>query len=590
MELTTKELTTGEGLKKVADAVAPEIRALRDAVSPLWERWEQVERLGRNQKDTNTVQLYENYENRPTPILSSRRKRVVANVAMSILGADPWVQFTPDDGDQTGGDRLERGLQVEFERAGFSRMFRRALGSAFDCGVTFIKARTVGGEGLVLEHVHSKNMVRGPLHGLDTAKSYLMGNKFWLCEYDVQQRIDSGKYAAAKLQNLSASNLGTGDPDDDPAGRDKNFDLASGQAYSDARLRGIDLYDVVVSLPMAVSKDKVEFKRYRVVLSERSETVLAIEPYVYSRPWYFDVRYHDEEEFYFPSTSKGHGITPMCLSQTEQFNLMVAGNMGSCAPPFLVTGGVLGEKGSRLGLGEYWETNQPIEFQQFPVSFDAGDMPMLIEKVDQMLDAETGFSRAGMSQEFKSGTSATAAAGAMAAQAQVENADALQVAESIEPLWAFVREMNVMHPKTYSDAYGEALGADYWANVDNAGRFQMTGRNPGNTPAVMMQKLSVLDEFAQRPDSQWSRDRIEEAIVNGMQFSFRTEGLKLTDEERNTRDVEERDRAALAAQAAAQAGGSAAPDFSGGVPGVVPQAGGPVPPGMVPGPAEQGAY
>jgi hypothetical protein len=503
VKFTKTDLT--KGTKQLAEHLCGELQDAIDARHGLKQRWEQNERVYRNEPGIAAVRLYDNFEPRTVPVLSPRINRIV-NVTMTAVSAPSvWVQALPEDGDTEKANALELAMQSIMERAGFLRLLRRVLTTTALCGVGIVRARMTN-EGIKLDHVHPNDFVVTPTYGLDLKDASLVGHRFYIPLWKLEERIKNGDYPLVKTEK--AEKFAGTDPDNDPSGRDPNYDRT--QNTHDM----VELFEVLVRLTV-----EGKTKWHRAVVSPTANRVLLIEPYPYYRPWYFDMRFHDEEGKWWPSGSVAQNIVGLCLLQNDMFNLMVAGSMATCANPVVISGGSLGKKIKTINLGHLYETAYDVKVQEIPIRFEPGAMPSVMDVIDNQIDAQTGVSQLSIGQEFLQSQTATAANALIAATRENEGAYSAFAAEFIEGLWSFVASLCRAHKALVKDFYPGVL-------ADGTVRWQAAGRTPGSAPAVLLQKLEALLKLAQEEGSGYDYQRVEDAVVDAMQLPINPQRLK----------------------------------------------------------------
>lgn len=485
--------------KQLTDQICNDLQLALDARHGLKARWEQNERVYRNEPGLAAVRLYDNFEPRTVPVLSPRINRIV-NVTMSAVSSPSvWVQATGDDHNQA--TVAENAVQTAMERAGFLRLLRRALTTTALCGVGIVRARMTE-QGLKLDHVHPNDFVIAPAYGQDMKDASLAGHRFYLPLWKLEERIKNGDYPLAT--GLKAKDLAHADPDDEPSGRNPDYDRTQNTTEM------VELFELLV---------RVEGKLHRAVVSYTANRLLLFEPYPYDRPWYFDLRFHDEEGKWWPSGSVAQNIVGLCLLQNDMFNLMVAGSMATCANPVVISGGSLGKKLKSINLGQLYETAYDVKVQEIPINFEPGAMPSVMDVIDNQIDAQTGVSQLSIGQEFLQNQTATAANALIASTKENEGAYAAFAAEFLETLWAFVHSLATTHRALFEKVYGVEV-------ADATLRWHCAGRAPNASPTALLQRLQLLLELAQDEKSGYDYRLVEDAVVDALQLPVNTVKLK----------------------------------------------------------------
>lgn len=555
-QYTYNGITKGsEQAKQLAHYLSTELESSLDARDGLRDRWEQNERVFRNDPSVAGTRLYDNFEPRAVPVMSPRIKRIVNVTVQTLMSPSPMLQAIPDDKDQEGADVLEQGLQTTWELAGFERIFRRGLTTAALCGVSVIRMR-MAPDGLRFEHIHPNDFVIAPTYGLDMRDAHIVGHRFYIPRWMLRDRIKSGMYDLVDESYIDSAAQKS--PDDTPSGRDPGYDLSrADNSTSDKENDLVELYELLLLLEIDGKRS-----RCRVVYDHEHTTVLMKEKYVYSRPWYFDVRFHDEEGKWWPANSVAQNIVGLCYLQSDMFNLLVAGSMATCVSPTVISGGTLGKQVNSLSLGHVYQSQYDLKVQQIPLTFNPQYMPVAMQYLDDQIEAETGvMDHRLMQADRKSGdVTARQIAAEESAAAQNEGTYPGFAADTLEQMARLWLEFVRLHPSVFRQAYGAAIPQQFYGKSYNRVRWVATGKNPGNSPEFLIGKMEAVYMMSQNPMSILHPQRTENALLSAMQLPINLEGVKKTNEE-----MAQTEAALAQAQMAQQEGNPGIGGFVGGV-------------------------
>lgn len=552
---------TSKGLKKdgpdtrrLSSLLTDLLQSAYDARRGLKDRWELNEKVYRNDPSIAGVRLFDNFEPRALPTMSPRIKRIVNQTIASIEGPGTWFQAVPDDGDADYAEGLEKAVQICLERSKFIRTLRRALTTASLCGVSVLRAR-MSEYGLVIEHIHPNDFVVSPTYGLDLMDAHLCGHRFYVPRWKVEERVKNGLYDL--VDDKTAKRASATDPDDDPSGRDPDYD----NSLADARTTHgewelVELWELIVRLEIDGKPGM-----YRIVYSDQDRQLYQLEAYPYDRPWYFDMRFHDEEGKWWPSTSVAQDIVGICLQKSEMMNLMAAGSMATVANPVVVSGGSLGKKLKSLSLNQIYETPYPVQVQEIPLRFDPKAMPLVLQYIDQSIEAQTGVSDNRLNANSFQGERVTAREVSAIEQAasQNEGSYAEFLANLVEQVAAFVQQLMWRHPSAFQNSY-PSIDPLLIKNAKRPVRWQVTGHTASNAPNIVLGKLQAMLSLAAQPMSAYSYERVEKAVVQAMVLPMNTQKLEKTPEE-----LAQQAQAMAQAQALAAATGEGQPSNDGGL-------------------------
>ena len=555
---TSKGLKKGSAqLDQLGNYLIQEVSNSQDASNGLVPRWEQNEGVYRNEPELASVRLYDNFDPRPIPVMSSRINRIVDVTVRTLTSPTPILQAIPDDKDQSAADVLERGLEATWDIAKFERYFRRALTTAALCGVSVLRMR-MAKEGLRFDHIHPRDFIIGPTYGLDMKDAHMVGHRFYIPRWKLKDRVKEGGYNLVDME--WAESAGPKSPDEEPAGRNPEYDLNEASNYTtEADNELVELWELLIQIELDGSR-----KWCRVVFHQEDGKVLLKESYPYTRPWYFDVRFHDEEGKWWPANSIAQNIIGLCYLQSDMFNLMAAGSMATAVSPTVISNGSLGAKVKNLSLGHVYQSPYDIKVQQIPLSFDPKAMPLVQRQIDDLIESQTGIFNNRLMQDRKSGdVTATQIAAEEQAASQNEGTYPAFASDTLEEMAHFWHELIRSHPGVLRAVYGERIPEQFYGKSWSRVRWVSTGKSPGNAPQFLVGKLQALYTMSRQPGSVLHAQRTEKALVNSMDVPINVEGIIKTDEEMAQ---EQAQAAAMAAQEMAQSqGGGSDAGIMGGV-------------------------
>lgn len=564
MDFTKEEVDTGA--EKVVNWLDAEIGACEDARAGLRDRWRQNEALVQNRPENAGVALYDNFPPRAVPVLSKTLKRIRTVVMKALFGPSTWFQAVPDGDTQERADALEKGVQTILERAGFRKLFRRGCQIAQNTGQAIFKC-WLSHDGFQLRLVHPNDFVLAPLYGTDTKRKYLWAHRFWLTRLEVEERASKDWSESGALYPLiteeDAKNLGRKSPDEVESGYDASYNKADSLHTNQSD------HGDMVELWEAVARCKIggKWAWCRFVVSRESSKCLAYEPYIYTKgadadPWFFDLRFHDEEGNWWSANSITQDVVGLCLLAQDAVNLAVAGEMANAATPVGISGGTLGTKIKSIGLGSIVPLRgSDPKLIPFPSTFKSEGVIRAYELIQQLIDGQTSVSQLSQGQEFLNQQTATAASAIIAATAENEGEYPASAADFCEPLAAHVHMLCRRHAGTVRRAYGSALPEAFYGSLDTEVRWQMTGRSAGNSPEAQGMKNQALYAMAQDPMNGLHKKRIVRRVVEGLQLGGSTDELYKTPEE----EAAEMALAAQAGMAQAAPGAGPAPAMAPGV-------------------------
>lgn len=540
-----KGARTPQERKKIAEQLVREIDASINERSQLRDRWERNEAFYRDQDGIGAISLADGIPARHIPLVYPKVNMIVGTVYQTLTGVSPMLQAIPANGDNDTADAIEQDVEFLLSKANFDNHLWSVLEMSAILGVAALRPRiefiessflplmqdmdsTVydteeGGEicaGVVIDRIHAGDLINFPSWRSDLSQSKTVGHRMpYLRAEEVRELQRVGRY-------LDETTIYGGDePEEHQIGRDSDFDLyQAGNGTGEPDDNAVELYELVSK--MRLGDDKEE-RYYRCVVAKTSQTLLDIEEWPYSRPPYFDFRFHDEYGKFWPSTSIAQHLQGLQLYLNDLMHLYIGGVSMAAFPPLLApTGCGLPESKTKYGPGEIIEVDSPADFQPLPIQFNPQGMMDIIQFVMQLADSSARISQVGTAQQFKSGTTATEASGILAAQQAAQNQYTARQGLSLEKMWPFIVELYRHDYDFLKEIYGDALKIQSADQLKMPVRWEVNGKQSGNTPEALLQKLQLLLAMVQAdPNSPYDPIAIQKAIVQALTLPFKTEGL-----------------------------------------------------------------
>lgn len=578
-----------------------------DALKP---KWDQREAVYQCDKRYAGQRLYDNVEPYPYDVLGPVCRAVRDGIMGSLTASPTYCQAVPlGKTTQEAADVIEDGTQAILDSARFERKLDLAILNSVVIGLGFLRIR-MDAKGLQIDRIHPGDMIVAAGKGDTTEECGMIGHRFYTPYWEFCQLHEEGAFPMLAKDADLLKYIGESAGDDltgfDTA-RNPGTDTPS---TSDRRFNEVRLYEAICRIEVEESKkkpkaddedesyiedlddsedeqyegDPSETGLYRVVYSDEACEVLLCEPYVYPRPWYFDLRLHDEET-YFPIESIASRIMPQCIHISQMMNAAVLGAMAGLTPVTVISGPLLGKKITSLRMGQVLMGGAETKISSFPLEFDITGLLAMIEHSVNFVNKSAGVSESNLQgDETTGGEPKTATEVAQAAEGaqKREGAKARFMGDFIEEVFAFVANLCRWHPDVVKSVYGETVDERFQAALRAKVSWRTTSRSPGATGPMLVAKVQQILAMTEDPSSPFHRGRSQEALGNALQIvdikSLKKTEDELQQEQAARAEAEQMAKMAAMGQIAAKQGGGGDPSAMGS-PGKNGQAFGGVPAG-----------
>jgi hypothetical protein len=237
-------------------------------------------------------------------------------------------------------------------------------------------------------------------------------------------------------------------------------------------------------------------KWYRIRFIPDGEPILlAIYEYPYSRPWYFDMFVHEEDERFIPETSRFNDLQDIQLATNEQWNLMNAGTQMAAFPTTFAAGWAPSKKHSRTRPGAIEPILQGGSVTSIQSKYDPGVAPLLLQDLDNRGDAAIQMSAQAQGGEASYDKTATGAQIRKLGTDQAVNEDLSNIDVSIREQAEFMQELYRYHFEEFKAAYGDKLSVKSPDVLDEEITWELNGKSPTNTPQAQADAAMALSQM-----------------------------------------------------------------------------------------------
>lgn len=459
-------------------------------------RWAALKAMYRMEPDSSGQRLFPEWPARCTPLLASRVDRVAESVHQGLAAKAPYCQARPLSGGTPEADQLEKGVQALAQRAGIDAALRMALRDAALYSPGFLWA-ALGPRGLRIESVSPDRMVVLPSWARTTQEACLMGHRFQIARWEVEEARRKGGWRSLDLSPGGGSAAGVLDQAmaGDPAQRDwQSLKLA----HILIRLRAGD-----------------EDGWWSVIYSDDLGRWLKVERYPLKTPWYVPVRLTSEPHSFWPETSPANRLQHLQHLHSSLCTILEQGGM--FASVGVLTGSPpLRDKLQTFRPGQFLAASPGTEVKAIFPPFRFEGVLAAIEKLERDADQAVGISRFGTAQELKDAT-ATEVRVLKAAQEQAANAYASHAADALEELFSLIQETAATHASQVARS-APWLDAAFWEAARLPVEWTSSGRALDIAPELELQRLMQAYQIASAPGSSLDLAQTEKEIVRALEL------------------------------------------------------------------------
>jgi hypothetical protein len=536
----------------LAKRLCMEIDAAEQSRVGLLETWRTNQEIHDVKPRMSTLNVVDGMESYNIPLVRQKADRIVGSVYSSITGVYPPVQVIDESDGGANAEDVERALANIADRAGFARRFKQAVRTAFvtNLGVMKVWPETrdsLGDKGartvteIKIASIHPRDICIYPAGNGTMDDASTIGDRRYEPVWKIKELQRAGVYYDDWAPKGADDQEQTSDwSDSTPDSKTDEPDPVT------TATQQVEIWELVTYQDMrslgAPGEDKGDGQRdwYLVTLARSEQKILSVEPYPYENHWYVDVRLCEGlEDRVYPDDSVAQTVQGQQVAFSDICTMAIQGSMQN-AFPLVISKGPFGKTTTmKYGPAQIVEVASDIEIEVIKGAFDPGALLHMLEILEMNVDSLTGISQLGTGQNMPSGTTATAAAGFLQAQAEAKDNYTEAVAPSVERLWSILYEYLAAHFDDLRAAYGSLVpiedevdpetGAMVPARVRLARmrpRLEVTGKTGATNPNNLIQKLMFVLELASRPESMLDQTKVIDRVLGALDLPFSVEGLR----------------------------------------------------------------
>lgn len=543
--------------KRLAKFVCARVRACREYLEEdLKMVWKDCSMAAKNQPIGGTVVL-NNIPNRTYPLIQPRISALVKNVANPQTSQTPYYVVKRFGGDDAMYEATENTVQFLFEQGNWRKATRQAVKTCAiaDPAIIRVQIRQDDDTGECIPEfkvIHPDNFIAYPV-GEKIERCVVTGEIFNELRGDILRRMKEGDYYECDISNasptdkLAKSNVReetfVGVQEDQPGvsqSDDKimvwegcvRVDLKDirddGEFDPDAPLSE-DWYLVKVVVD---TEELLALEKFGVTTTTVQEDVLSgeatsTEEFVpFPRPWYFEYSFTEAQEGeFFRETWFARELLDLQKAANENWALLFGGTLMNAFPAGFAQGDSATMQNIAYGPGSITFVPNPLQIQWVKPNFDQGAMPGLMEKIDRLADAVANITSAGTGQQFDKGTSATAAAGYLAAQNTSLEEYRENASSSAEPICEWLRFLAKAFFFQIKAAY-PGMPCEDPMLLDRKCVWEPNGKSGDNQPQVVLAKVEMVMQWALRLGIMLDPQMVWQCVVDAIDAPMNKEQLK----------------------------------------------------------------
>jgi len=446
--------------------------AWQDHIASLTDRWEANEKLIRNDPENPTDAFWAGYVYRHIPVTSAKAGAWQAYVCSSPTEASPYLVGTIFGQDATRASEIEQDFYLFMRKVHWDRTFRKNIRNVGIYGKAIWRLRPYYENDkpcFEFKAIRPRSFFVYPNNDCEIPELLTLGHVFTMRVGEIQDKRESKEFYEGSVPTPTSDAI----PKPSAPGLVDNEDIA------------IEDRDKAVNVIECMDRfDYGQGERwYRVQFDPGANPdILGVYEYKLSRPWYFDQWVHEEQEGFWPETSKLNDIQGLQLATNEQWNLMSAGSQMNAFPSTYASGWALPQKYAKNRPGAVTPLMTGGQVFTIQSRYDPSTSPMLLSDLDKRADEMMRISAQAQGGEASYDKTATGAQIRKLATDVAINDDLAQLDICCSQMAEFMQEIYREYYPQFLLAYGDALAVQDPSLLDDLILWELNGKSPANTP------------------------------------------------------------------------------------------------------------
>jgi hypothetical protein len=508
-----------ETLKKIGNRLSQEVNASDKAKSALPDRWKANWGIYWVDSSEASPEIIKGMGGYNIPVTRSKVDRIASNLYGTISGFDPVCRAQDLSDQGVNYETLEQDMMMLLSDGGFFDRLKPSVLGAIVTNAHFLSITpNVDDNGLVCgikcDDVPAELAFVYPSTVCDLEKTKSYGYHFQLYKFQVQDMIDRGEWRNIPIVQGTAVRTDS----DLISLRNDNLSVPS---------TPVEDMDAPVSLVWGVTRvfeEGGEGKRYCFVLQLTTGELFYLEPWAahdstgsfefYKKPCMVPFRFKTAEKKLWTNDSIMQGMQDLQRLYSRQFTLCQQGSEMAAFGCVVFTGGSIPDQYKQVTPGMVID-GLPAQVKVTPVAFQFNPavQPLLMAKIEDMIDSLTGYGRLGTGEALPSGATAHEVQALVATmnEQKDEYVDAITI--SVETIWTIAFEYLRVHYSSIASAYGQALKTPQDVVESAKIRWKLAGSSEGATTGQMLQKLMMALQIAEQDQNSYNISKLRDEIL-----------------------------------------------------------------------------
>ena len=503
---------TDDELHALTIALCDQVDASENAKGRVKARWDSVQHIYACDEQSSTLRLIDGWKPVIRPLYRQKADKISNLVRSAYFSIKPWAQLIDSSGSEPVND-VENTLQAFMEDSNLKTVCRDALLDMVhhNCGV--LKCHTTEEGQLDATSVRPYDMMFYPCQVKDQTRCKTIGHRSSLMRWEIDELVRSKVYR----KDVDVAKLGLAST----AIAQDAIEVHTAATVADDD--EIAFWELCTKLKLA-GDSKREW--IIVCLETESRQILSIERYPYSTPWYFVFKTSTKEKTMFPRDSLGGVFQHLQLNYNDIHTVIFQGSLMAAFPTAFISGGMLTNKVTTYKPGQLIETGDDIKVQYIETRFNPGSLGAESEKIEEIADSLAGTSQLASSENLNPNTSATAVHGLLNADSENKDNYVENVETTFQMLFRYLLELLEVHAPAISARMGPKWEIQPDANVDRRTiDVQPTGGGATTDPRFLTQKLAMLQQMSQDPNSTLDPVKVQRKSIETLDLPFDTDSL-----------------------------------------------------------------
>lgn len=490
LPIDAKQLKAIDALDKreeLAEELAKRFHAWEDVLSKYDGRWQMNERLVRNDPERPPDQFWNGFVYRHIPVTSAKGRTWRGFICSAPTTASPYLVGTLFGSNATRASEIEDDFYLFMRKGQWERSFRKSVWNIGLYGKALVRVKCDQNRQKMpcfsYESISIRRSFVYPDDDGPITEKLNIGHSYDERVGQIWDQQDAGKYY--------------NDARPIPDNERRSSHSADGLTQSS---ESISIEERNKTKRVVECFDYRDYgfgeKWYRIrFIPDGKAILLAVYEYPHSRPWYFDMFVHEEDDRFIPETSRFNDIQDLQLATNEQWNLMSAGQQMAALGVTFAAGWAADRKMARAKPGSIFPILQGGSVSTIQSKYDAGVAPLLLNDLDKRTDLTMQMGAQSQGGEASYDKTATGAEIRKQGTDLAVNEDLSNIDISISEQGEFKQELYLYYFDEFKAAYGDKLSVTDKEVLTEQVMWELNGKSPSNTPQAQQAAAIALSQM-----------------------------------------------------------------------------------------------